>query len=117
MVPQKPQAKRRAILLEISPRIPRIHAPEVQAFKDAGYSDKLQNQREDFLLPFANLEDLCSEGGTKCTLQCLDFPYLAYKTVLNLVLSLLHFRALHFPSAFAQFDHDTVRFLSLCTSQ
>jgi hypothetical protein len=63
--------------LEISPKIPRNHAPEVQAFKEAGNSDKLQTQREDFLFPFANLEDLCSEGGTKCTIRYLNFLYAA----------------------------------------
>jgi hypothetical protein len=73
-VVQRPQAKRRALLLEIFPKIPRNHAPEVQAFKKAGKSHKLQTQRDDFLFPFANLEDLCSEGGAKCMIQVLSFP-------------------------------------------
>jgi hypothetical protein len=63
---QRPQAKRRALLLEISPKIPHHHAPEVQAFKQAESPGMLQTQRDEFLFPFVNLEDLCSEGGTKC---------------------------------------------------
>jgi hypothetical protein len=43
----------------------------VEAFKQAENPGMLQSQRDEFLFPFANLEDLCSEGGTKCTIHHL----------------------------------------------
>ncbi|KII93107.1 hypothetical protein PLICRDRAFT_380063 [Plicaturopsis crispa FD-325 SS-3] len=87
---KKNKTKREALLLDVYPGIPKAHAPDTQAFKEnSGTDNTLAAYRDDFILFFANLQDLCSGAGTK-------------------FLSLLHYRAHYFPSAFATFDRDNL---------
>ncbi|TDL23089.1 hypothetical protein BD410DRAFT_189208 [Rickenella mellea] len=80
------------MLLEIEPGLPTSHAPEMEYFRNKSIKFKdLKDYRNVFLFPFANLEDLSWNNGIQ-------------------FLSLLHHRAHNFPSEFAQFDQDTLRF-------
>ncbi|KAH7914896.1 hypothetical protein BJ138DRAFT_1055947 [Hygrophoropsis aurantiaca] len=90
---KKTRVKRRDVLRKAWPGIPQCHAPEVSAFRAAtGRSNAvLEQQRDDFMLHFLNLDDLTSEGG-------------------ETFLSLLHFRSHLPPSAFAQHDSENLRF-------
>ncbi|KAJ7673199.1 hypothetical protein DFH06DRAFT_1081972 [Mycena polygramma] len=81
-------AKRKQLLQEIDPRLPKEHAPEVSAFSQGNLT---QDKLIDFLLPYLNLEDLTINNGTQ-------------------FLGLLHARAHYFPSQFAWFDSNTLHF-------
>ncbi|KAJ7640103.1 hypothetical protein DFH06DRAFT_1098562 [Mycena polygramma] len=81
-------AKRKQLLQEIDPRIPKEHAPEVSALSQG---NAMHGKLIDFLLPYLNLEDLTINNGTQ-------------------LLGLLHARAHYFPSQFAWFDSDTLHF-------
>ncbi|KIJ62465.1 hypothetical protein HYDPIDRAFT_30426 [Hydnomerulius pinastri MD-312] len=92
---KRTRAKKKELLCAAFPEIPEGHAPEVTVIKDASgkadYDTRLASQRSDFLLNFANLEDLTDCNGSK-------------------FLSLLYFRAHLFPSEFARHDHDNITF-------
>ncbi|KAJ7720160.1 hypothetical protein B0H16DRAFT_1793617 [Mycena metata] len=81
--------KRKQVLADIDPDLPKEHAPEISALKDDDDGRKLS--RNTFLLPYLNLEDLSINNGTQ-------------------FLGLLHARAYHFPPKFAWFDSQTLGF-------
>ncbi|KAJ7194963.1 hypothetical protein GGX14DRAFT_677760 [Mycena pura] len=87
---QRTAVKRRQVLLEVDSKLPPEHAPEISSvIKDE--ASTRQEKRNDFLLPYVNLEDLSINNGTQ-------------------FLGLLHARALRFPSEFAWFDSNTLGF-------
>ncbi|TDL23088.1 hypothetical protein BD410DRAFT_188801 [Rickenella mellea] len=89
---KKTGVKRREMLLEIQPDLPKTHSPEIRVVEsNPGDVNGRHSQRDVFLLPYANLEDLSWNNGIQ-------------------FLSLLHYRARNFPSAFAHFDCDTLHF-------
>ncbi|KAJ7771010.1 hypothetical protein DFH07DRAFT_768409 [Mycena maculata] len=80
--------KRKKLLQEINSKLPMEHAPEIAAL---GAPEKSEDDRDVFVLPYLNLEDLSVNNGTQ-------------------FLGLLHARAHHFPSEFVWFDDDTIHF-------
>ncbi|KAJ7111305.1 hypothetical protein C8R44DRAFT_799277 [Mycena epipterygia] len=84
--------KRKQILEGVNGTLPKEHAPEVSAFaQSGGQPASLQEKRNDFLLPYLNLEDLSVNNGMQ-------------------FLGLLHARVHHAPSEFAWFDYNTIHF-------
>ncbi|KIJ52382.1 hypothetical protein M422DRAFT_64888 [Sphaerobolus stellatus SS14] len=81
--------KRKELLLEVQPDLPKEHAPDVDAMLKN--TPNLKEKWDTFLLPYLNVEDLTWSNGVK-------------------FLSLLHYRARYFPSAFASFDSNTLHF-------
>lgn len=62
---QRTTVKRKQVLLEIDPKLPQEHAPEISSvIKDE--ASARQEKRNDFLLPYVNLEDLSINNGTQC---------------------------------------------------
>jgi len=61
---QRTAAKRKELLLEVEPSLPKSHAPEVDIIFSQG--SQLKENRETFLLPYLNLEDLSWSNGVKC---------------------------------------------------
>ncbi|KAJ7168950.1 hypothetical protein C8R46DRAFT_1092926 [Mycena filopes] len=57
--------KRKQVLLEVNPTLPKEHAPEISALSERGPAAR-QERRNDFLLPYLNLEDLSINNGTQC---------------------------------------------------
>jgi hypothetical protein len=101
---QRTALKRKQVLLEIDPKLPHEHAPEISSvIKDE--ASARQEKRNDFLLPYVNLEDLSINNGTQC--KCLPLARVWFDRQ-SAVLGLLHARALRFPSEFAWFDSNTV---------
>ncbi|KAJ6462191.1 hypothetical protein C8R45DRAFT_1108381 [Mycena sanguinolenta] len=87
---QRTAVKRKQVLLNIDPKLPQEHAPEISSvIKDE--ASARQEKRNDFLLPYVNLEDLSINNGVQ-------------------FLGLLHARAHRFPSEFAWFDSNTLGF-------
>ncbi|KAJ6543542.1 hypothetical protein DFH09DRAFT_1282386 [Mycena vulgaris] len=82
--------KRKQLLQEIDPKLPKEHAPEISALAQDDPSAR-QAKRNDFMLPYLNLEDLSINNGTQ-------------------FLGLLHARVYHSPSEFAWFDNNTLNF-------
>ncbi|KAJ7506566.1 hypothetical protein B0H11DRAFT_1706585 [Mycena galericulata] len=99
--------KRKQLLEGIDPTLSKRHAPEIAAL--GSRSPNLQDNRNDFVLPYLNLEDLSINNGTqshrKCDVTRHDFPVSVASP-----LGLLHARAHYFPSQFAWFDDDTLHF-------
>ncbi|KAJ7471124.1 hypothetical protein FB451DRAFT_1473261 [Mycena latifolia] len=87
---QRPAIKRKQLLQEIDPKLPKEHAPEVSALRGDEPSVRQANTN-DFMLPYLNLEDLSLHNGSQ-------------------FLGLLHARVHHSPSEFAWFDSDTLNF-------
>ncbi|KAJ6462182.1 hypothetical protein C8R45DRAFT_1108374 [Mycena sanguinolenta] len=84
---QRTAVKRKQVLLDIDPKLPQEHAPEISSvIKDEASARR--ERRNDFLLPYVNLEDLSINNGVQ-------------------FLGLLHARAHRFPSEFAWFDSNT----------
>ncbi|KAF7373595.1 C2H2 and C2HC zinc finger [Mycena sanguinolenta] len=81
--------KRKQLLQEVDPTLPKEHAPEIAALGDQAAI--LQGNRTEFTLPYLNLEDLSVNNGIQ-------------------FLCLLHWRAHEFPSKFLWFDDDTLHF-------
>ncbi|KAJ7740995.1 hypothetical protein B0H14DRAFT_3515415 [Mycena olivaceomarginata] len=81
--------KRKQLLQEIDPNLPKEHAPEIAAL--GHQSAILQGNRKDFALPYLNLEDLSVNNGAQ-------------------FLCLLHWRAHEFPSRFMWFDDEMLHF-------
>ncbi|KAF8192691.1 hypothetical protein K438DRAFT_1934979 [Mycena galopus ATCC 62051] len=81
--------KRKQLLQEVDPNLPKEHAPEIAAL--GAQAENLQDDGSDFLLPYLNLEDLSVNNG-------VQFP------------GLLHWRAYEFPSKFMWFDDEMLHF-------
>ncbi|KAJ7899831.1 hypothetical protein B0H13DRAFT_2336777 [Mycena leptocephala] len=90
-------AKRKQLLQEIDPKLPKQYAPEISAL--SAKQDKLN----DFLLPYLNLADLTASGFKQSARD------LAYERV-RALLGLLHARVHYSPSQFAWFDYNTLGF-------
>jgi hypothetical protein len=64
---QRTTLKRKQLLQEIDPNLPKEHAPEIAAL--GHQSVILQGNRKDFALPYLNLEDLSVNNGAQCELS------------------------------------------------
>ncbi|KAF8192685.1 hypothetical protein K438DRAFT_1969816 [Mycena galopus ATCC 62051] len=83
--------KRKQLLQEVDPNLPKEHAPEIARLRDKTVTAILEQNRSDFVMPYLNLEDLSVNNGVQ-------------------FLGLLHWRAYEFPSNFIWFDKELLHF-------
>ncbi|KAJ7122648.1 hypothetical protein C8R43DRAFT_1136064 [Mycena crocata] len=77
--------KRKQLLTDINPQLPKEHAPEIEALYRGDVQSAGQDRHDYFLLPYLNLEDLSMNNGILCAVH-------------------------HSPSEFAWFDASTLHF-------